>query len=156
MKKIFVLLLSLSMLVTGAAAEMSIELADLPLEMLVALRDQINLAIWNSQEWQEVTVPAGVWVIGKDIPEGHWTIKTAIESDYQFIYYFDKLDPTGLDADYSSYVFMQQIVSQDLADSGLVASPASFSIDMKDGWYIKTTGAMIFTPYAGKPDFIFK
>ena len=138
MKKIFVLLLSLSMLVTGAAAEMSIELADLP------------------QEWQEVTVPAGVWVIGKDIPEGHWTIKTAIESDYQFIYYFDKLDPTGLDADYSSYVFMQQIVSQDLADSGLVASPASFSIDMKDGWYIKTTGAMIFTPYAGKPDFIFK
>ncbi len=36
-----------------------IDLSHMSFEDLVTLKDQINLAIWNSKEWQEVTVPQG-------------------------------------------------------------------------------------------------
>ena len=54
-----------------------IDLASLSFDELVALNDKINLAIWNSKEWQEVTVPQGDWIVGEDIPAGKWVIKCA-------------------------------------------------------------------------------
>ena len=55
----------------------SIDLSSLSFDELIAFRERINLAIWDTEEWQEVTVPTGTWEIGKDIPAGHWTIKAA-------------------------------------------------------------------------------
>lgn len=154
MKRLLSIVLALIVLAASAAAD-PVDLTGMSFDELVALRDQLNLAIWNSQEWQEVTVPAGIWVVGQDIPEGHWTIKVATETDYLFVTYFNALDPTGLGPDFSGYVFQQQIASSDLVAYG-VSCPASVSIDAQDGWFIQCTGAVIFTPYAGKPDLGFK
>lgn len=78
MKKLVSFFLTALLLFSAASAD-PVDLSGLSFDELVALRDQINLAIWNSQEWQEVTVPAGIWQVGKDIPAGHWSIRVAAE-----------------------------------------------------------------------------
>ena len=76
MKRFFSALLVITLLlgVSSAIAD-GIDLSQLSIDELVALKDKINLAIWNSQEWQEVKVPQGVWKVGEDIPAGHWSIE---------------------------------------------------------------------------------
>ena len=56
MKKFLFSFIVLVLLITSAAAD-PVDLSGMSFDELVALRDQLNLAIWNSQEWQEVTVP---------------------------------------------------------------------------------------------------
>lgn len=43
-------------------------------EELLELQAALNKALWASDGWQNVSVPAGVYVVGEDIPAGHWTI----------------------------------------------------------------------------------
>lgn len=47
---------------TADAAQ--IDLSAMTYEELVALKDKINLAMWESKDWEEVTVPQGVWTVG--------------------------------------------------------------------------------------------
>ena len=155
MKKFFVLLLSVLILSSGISAAEDIDLSGLSFEQLVALRERLNLAIWSSREWQEVTVPAGVWVIGQDIPAGHWSIRVAGDCDVILVSYFDKLDDAGLSVGSGAYLFNQTIATPGLSGFGEV-NAETMDIDMQDGWFFKCDGAVIFTPYAGKPDLGFK
>ena len=109
----------------------------------------------SSPEWQEVTIPSGVWQVGVDIPAGYWTVSVADSMQYETIRYFEKLDTVGLGPDYSGYLFMQSIVSQDIAEYG-GGLPSSVSIDMKEGWFFTCSGSVTFAPYAGKPDLGFR
>jgi hypothetical protein len=93
MKKFLAVLLILILTVAHAVSE--VDLSGMSFDELVALREQLNLAIWNSQEWQEVEIPAGVWTIGKDIPAGHWKVSVP-EKEYTQVYYCKKLDETGM------------------------------------------------------------
>lgn len=154
MKRLFALLLAALMLAGSAAAD-PVDLSGLSFDQLVALRDQLNLAIWNSKEWQEVTVPAGVWVIGKDIPAGHWSIRVAGDCDLFNVSYFDKLDDAGLSVGPGSYLFLRMIATPGLSGFGEV-NAETVDIDMREGWYFKNDGAVIFTPFTGKPDLGFK
>ena len=51
-----------------------VDLSGMSYDELVILKDRIDKTIWDSQEWQEVTVPQGLYKIGEDIPAGKWTI----------------------------------------------------------------------------------
>ena len=79
MKRILALILTMSALaaipLSAHAEEKKIDLSGLTYNELVELKDQINLAIWECDEWQEVEVPQGIWKVGEDIPAGHWTIR---------------------------------------------------------------------------------
>ena len=97
MKKLVSFFLA-ALLICSAAAADPVDLSGMSYDELVALRDQINLAIWNSQEWQEVTVPEGIWIVGEDIPAGHWSIRVAAEKDYFYVSCFDKLNETEKNA----------------------------------------------------------
>ena len=74
MKKLIAILTIFVLLVSSALAvyeaDKTIDLDLKTFTELVALRNKINMAIWNSQEWEEVTVPEGIWEIGADIPAG--------------------------------------------------------------------------------------
>ena len=72
-----VFLLGILFSTTVLAAPQTIDLDTITYDEAVALKDQLNLAIWNSAEWQEVTVPQGIYEVGVDIPAGHWTIVAA-------------------------------------------------------------------------------
>lgn len=155
MKKLFVFVLLLSIVSTCALAE--IDLSGMTYAELVALKDQINLAIWNSQEWQEVEVPQGVWLVGEDIPAGHWSISSVAK--YASITIGTQLDETGKDiAAFASDFYEYEKVTNPTykyyeKDSDLT----SIDFDLKNGTYVLIEkGTVLFTPYSGKPSLGFK
>lgn len=153
MKKTLAFLLALFLLAGSAAAE--VDLSGMTFDELVALKEQINQALWSSKEWQEVTVPAGIWTVGKDIPAGSWTIRTASPLAYSSIYYFSQLDAAGMGPDYMSYFVLRQLVGSDLNAYENTGYPDSISLELKSGYYIQFDSSLIFTPYTGAPDFGF-
>lgn len=78
MKRIAALALALALLIPACFAE-GIDLSALSFEELAALRNRIQLEMMARDEWQEVTVPAGLWEVGVDIPAGTWLVKCADE-----------------------------------------------------------------------------
>ena len=155
MKKLFALLCILILVPCMAMAE--IDLSGMSYDELVALQERINLAIWNSKEWQEVTVPQGVWKVGEDIPEGHWTITAA--GNYTSIETGTALDDIGKDIDIwqSDGYFCEHIYSPSYFAFDVNQHVQKLDIKLKNGIYIIiSSGNAVFTPYAGKPSLGFK
>ena len=155
--RILSLLVALILSTATFAHADTFDLSGLSFDELVALKDQINLAIWKSQEWQEVTVPQGVWLVGEDIPAGHWTIKT--NASYAHITLGTALDETGKDIDiWKSYFYHgESINSQNYKYFDPTSNKSEIDFDLKAGTYIIIdSGSVIFTPYAGKPSLGFK
>ena len=155
MKKLLLLALVLCLFVPCVSAE-DIDLSGLSFEQLVALKEKINLAIWNSKEWQEVAVPIGLYVVGKDIPAGSWTIKAAAVG-FTVVAFGDKLEPNGREIAYSSYYYREEAWSGKESNYKPGKDPLEFTITVKDGDYVQVDYASaLFTPYAGQPDLGFK
>lgn len=76
MKKIIALTLALALLSSVSLAE-SIDLSSLSFSDLAALRDRCQMEMMKRDEWQEVTVPHGLWEVGAQIPAGTWLIRCA-------------------------------------------------------------------------------
>lgn len=51
-----------------------IDLSGLSFVELSSLRDRILKEMWESYEWQEVTVQQGIYTVGVEIPAGEWDI----------------------------------------------------------------------------------
>jgi len=155
MKKLVLLTLLLIALSVPALAE--VDLSGMSFDELVVLSDQINLAMWNSQEWQEVTVPQGVWKVGEDIPEGHWTIKP-VDGVYAYVAYGNTLEANQKEVSYKSKDYYRESIyspSCNIYDQG--EDLLQMDIDAKSGSYICIeSGDVIFTPYTGKPKLGFK
>lgn len=155
MKKLLTILLALFLLMPAADAADLPDLSGLSYDELVELREQINLAIWNSEEWQEVSVPPGLWKIGEDIPAGHWTIKPGISHGYFYVWYFEEPNEFG-----RPFATLTKYVNQAIATEDFHAFGDEYlhftDFDMKEGWYFYSDHTVIFTPYAGKPDLGFK
>ncbi len=171
MKKLIALLLVLVLLLSASLADEEpvdyfdldapaserYDLSGMSYEELVAMKDQINLAMWNSQEWQEVIVPNGTWKIGEDIPAGHWTITSRIDC-FNTIIYSNEMDDNGYDLD---WVLAKKAIYETICGpehwmyNG--SQNRSISIDCKEGFWIQISGGPVqFTPYQGKPSFGFK
>ena len=154
MKKLLCILLLVCMTATAAAE--SVDLSGLSYADLVVLKDRINLAIWNSQEWQEVEVPQGLWIVGEDIPAGTWTVKCAIDY-FSVIRFGDTLEPNSKEIKISKYYSRDEVVSPDYKRYEPGKDLTEATITVKDGDYIHIDYApALFTPYAGKPDLGFK
>lgn len=156
MKKLIIFILCVALLPAAALADLP-DISDLSYDELVQLKNKINLAMWNSQEWQEVTVPIGIWTVGEDIPIAHWSISLSPDASGKWakIIYCDKLDESGLDAgnqfDCKIYSYLN------VASPDNDRYPQVIDIDLKPGTYlIIGNGSVVFTPYSGKPDLGFR
>lgn len=154
MKKFISIFLCLVLCASMALAE--VDLSGMSFDELVKLKAQINLAIWMSQEWQEVTVPQGMWEIGVDIPAGHWTL-IANKSAYVMLGYGNQLDESGKDLSFRGSIYeLDTIIGEDnwAYDEN---SKNQTDFVLKDGCYLLIDGgSVIFTPYTGKPSLGFK
>ena len=155
MKRFIALVVCLLMVVGIAAQAEDLDLSGMTYDELVKLKERINLAIWNSQSWQEVTVPVGVWEVGKDIPVGHWTISVPGEGKYAHatVYYCDKLDASGRNpaGKYDCDIYYNCMIRGKNQDNDRY--PLEIDIDCQEGTYfIIESGDVLFTPYTGKPD----
>lgn len=154
MRKVITICITLALVLSLApAAFADVDLSGMTFDELVALRDQIDLAIWNSQEWQEVEVPQGVWLVGEDIPVGKWTIKALPAAD-TYIKTGPELKNGGTDVDFKT---RQVIKDSGYRDYDAKSDVTSYTIDLKAGTYVQIEyGPAVFTPYAGKPSLGFK
>lgn len=154
MKRILSAVICLLMLATlpviGCA---DVDLSGMTYDELVALKDKINLAIWNSDEWQEVEVPQGVWEVGADIPAGKWTIKPRESADTKVVL-GDKLEDGGTDVNTKAWA---RIRSESYRSFDPNSDITEWTIELENGYYVKIeSGYAIFTPYSGKPSLGFK
>lgn len=156
MKKLFVALFIAALLIPVFASA-NVDLSSMSYDELVILKDQINLAMWNSEKWQEVTVPDGLWVVGEDIPEGHWTIRCT-DSGWNTVYYGSALESNGKHiSENTSDYYASVVVGPNHRMNKDGSYRTQIDIDVKAGAYICISGASaIFTPYFGKPDLGFK
>ena len=155
MKRIVTLVLVLLCMACVASAEAP-DLSGMSFEELVALKEQINLAIWNSEEWQEVEVPQGVWVVGEDIPAGKWTIKAA-DGITASIKWGDRLDESGASLSYSGKLYESEYLKSVTYRYYEKGDSAEVTWDLKEGQYfIVSDGIALFSPYSGKQSLGFK
>lgn len=155
MKKLLLVLVLVLSLPVFAQAD--VDLSGMTFDELVALSEQLNLAIWNSAEWQEVTVPQGLWKVGEDIPEGHWTIKAA-DGVWCRVSYGSVLDTNGKEVSYSSNdYYSDQVYSTTSRSYEPNENLTQIDIEAKAGSYIEVAyGSVIFSPYSGKQKLGFK
>lgn len=149
MRRLFITIVTLFILISSFAFQSAladVDLSGMSFDELVALRNQIDQAIWASDGWQEVSVPAGVYHVGEDIPAGKWTIRPA-DSQTAEVYYGAGLKDGGASID-------------DVYDAVQITSPddayaeyndvASVSWTLEDGSYIKVeSSSVVFTPFSG-------
>ena len=155
MKRIISLLIAVTCLCGGAFAA-DFDLSGLSYDELVSLKEQVDFAIWNSNEWQEVEVPQGVWVIGEDIPEGKWTIKAA-EGVSASISWGDVLDSSGLEISYEGDIYAYDRVESESYHGYDFGDTLEVTWDMKAGeYFVVEDGVAVFSPYSGKPKLGFK
>ena len=140
---------------TDAAA---IDLSNMSLDELIALREQVTMAMWETEEWQEVEVPIGVYQVGVDIPAGNWTVKCHKSFDNAYISWGESLDENGHSIawqgrnDILNYVYNPDYKYYEEGDG-----PLEYSFEVRDGEYIIIgVGNVVFTPFVGKPDLGFK
>jgi len=154
MKRIFSFILVLILVLSLAPlAFADVDLSGMSYDELVDLKDQINLAIWNSAEWQEVEVPQGVWEVGADIPAGKWTIK-ALPSADTYLKIGTSLQDGGTSVNFKK---TQRIKDAGYRDYDPNSDITSWTYDFTNGEYVQIDyGPAVFTPYAGKPSLGFK
>ena len=97
MKKL-ALTLALLLTLTLVPARAEIDLSGMTLAELMELSQQVTMAMWETEEWEEVEVPIGVYEIGVDIPAKHWNIAAA-DGYFPEITYASKLDASGRSAE---------------------------------------------------------
>lgn len=156
MKKCFLLVLTVILLFGVASASAGIDLSGMSFEELVVLKDRINKAIWESEQWQEVTVPQGVYTVGEDIPAGHWTIRPG-EGQWIVIKWGDTLEASGRDIDYSRNLYESEVLTSSTNRTYRQGDRTEIDYVLEDGQYVVIeSGDAVFSPYAGKPSLGFK
>lgn len=155
MKKLICLIAIMCLVFPYASAE--IDLSGMTYAELVALKDKINLAIWNSKEWQEVTVPQGIWVVGEDIPAGHWNISAPSKAMYTSIECGEKLMENGISISFMSKKYINETLYGINGYMYTEGARTSIDIVLENGMYVIIDGNnAIFSPFSGKPDLGFK
>ena len=154
MKKLIVILSVLVLF--GSSAIADVDLSGMNFDELVALSHQVDQAIWQSDGWEEVSVPPGTWKIGEDIPEATWTISST-ESGELTIYYCEAIDEANEPITYPN-PYKHEVLRGEknwLNKDGQYPSQAVF--ECKSGKYLVIKdGNAVFTPYTGKPSLGFK
>lgn len=74
MKRILIIILVLCLIMPVCFAE-SVDLSAYSYEELEALKSRIEAEMKTRPEWPGVYVPAGVYVVGEDIPEGTYSVR---------------------------------------------------------------------------------
>jgi hypothetical protein len=150
MKRIIALVL-VFMLTCSAFAE--IDLSKMSTKKLQKLRDKIDAELESREKTNPVTVPVGVWVVGEDIPLGHWQITVANNAPYGWasVTYCGKLDVTGKKPKIGgpdNFYYAEQI-KQPGSDASVQLE--SLDLDLQEkGYIIVKYGDVIFTPFKGK------
>ena len=135
MKKIICIVSLICLLITSTAFA-EVDISGLSFEELVALQTKVNQALWDSDGWNQVTVPEGVYKIGEDIPAGRWTLKRA-KNDYTYM----RVGKRFTEGKVSGYTFTSEVEEET-------------NLILEEGSYIEILhNPLVFTPYVASFSF---
>lgn len=146
MKKLvaLVLVLLLALSLSYASAEVKID-DGIPLSQKQAILLTVLESMWQSDEWQRVEVPAGVYEVGVEIPEGEWTISC----DRDFIVSVGtKLDGSKTDIPVENFKAYEYVDAEDYK--------SGWTVKLEKGDYIKLSKLVTFTTPIKGQGFVFK
>lgn len=155
MKKLLALILILAMVPVIACADS--KLSKYSLEELYSFREMLCEEILSRSEWKSVTVPPGFYVVGEDIPAGHWTIKYGEEKSWAIVQYFSKTDDTGKSPDILYGSFYQANIGAPGNELETLYDMKEVDLDLKKGYYVTIQfGSVVFEPFTGRASPFFK
>lgn len=125
MKRFVSILFALLLLFPVSFAE---DLSSMTFEELLSLRDKLTAEIMSRPEWKEVTVPAGTWHVGSDIPAGVYSVSNASRQDARFVC-------TSSSGKQKEYMYLR-------------SDRSIGRIELEDGDTVVLSGAAIFCPPA--------
>lgn len=77
MKRLFAVCMILVLICAAISASAgTLDLSSMTYQDLVQLQRKVVFEIMGRPEWRQVTVPAGTWRVGDDIPAGYYSIST--------------------------------------------------------------------------------
>ena len=123
MKKLICIVLILMLPVIALADDLS----SMSYEELLTLRQQITAEIMSRPEWKEVEVPSGIWIVGKDIPVGTYSIHPTARGAFLRVY-----------TDKNKMIANQGIRTESQA-VGKIVLLEGYQVDVSDG-------SLIFSP----------
>ena len=152
MKRFVGLLLVLMVFTCGTAAAEHIDMTGISYEELAELVTRAHYEMMQSDEWEEVQVPIGLYLIGRDIPAGKWEVEVDGNLYGMSVIYFlgVKLNENKTELD-----------AWDTKTSFITISPNSTgraitTITLQTGYYFQVASyPCIFRHYSGTP-FTFK
>lgn len=150
MRKVIALIMSILMIILASVAVADVDISNLSYEELVALVNEAQMLMMKSDKWQVVDVPPGTYLVGKDIPAGQWQLSVYDESYVDFeigtaIKDNGEIDYMACYQDYKHITLKgKRCVLYSEGDT------TTYSIELKDGWYVViTTGSILFSPFTG-------
>lgn len=149
MKKLIALLLILAMVPAAALADLDwSRFNDAELEYI---RKSICAEILARSEQKSVTVQPGFYVIGEDIPAGHWTIKYGAEDSCSVIIYFTKANETGRAPDLLGGDFYQVNIGGPKNILPDLYNQSETDLELKSGYFLSIDyGPVVFEPFTGR------
>lgn len=128
------------------------DMSQFSFEVLVQVQQEVAKELTKRPEWREVTVPQGVWEVGKDIPAGHWLI-SAYPGTYARVTVGDTLNVSQKTVSWNSaFFYTANVVSPEYRSFKEHSDQPSFDIELKAGLYVVVEhGSVVFSPFIGKP-----
>ena len=146
MRKLAIIIIVIVMLPVISFAEF--DLSSMSLEELQTLRENVCSEILSRSKWDSVTVPAGFYVVGEDIPAGHWTIK--YKDPWALVTYFSKTDETGKNPDIFSGYYAATIGAPG-NELESIYNLKEIDLDLQSGFYLTIDyGSVVFEPFTGR------
>lgn len=147
MKKAIILILILCLLPIISLAD--VDLSSMSIEELQSLRKNICSEILSRSNWDSVVVPTGFYVIGEDIPAGHWTIR--YKDPWSIVTYFSKTNETGKNPDYLSGVSYSANIGAPGNELETLYNLKEIDLELKSGFYLTVEmGSVVFEPFVGR------
>jgi hypothetical protein len=155
MKRVFSLALAIVLVLSLAPSCFAeFDLSGMSYDDLVALKDQVQRAIWENEKWEEVTVPQGIYQVGRQIPPGKWTVLCKSNSMGE-IEVADSLRENG-----TKVTFPPKASKVIYNPDGLMyneGDATEWTVELFDGEYVAVSmSSLVFTPYSGAPELGFK
>ena len=148
MKRFISIIIILGMLLSSSA--WAVDLGGMSLDELYKLQDEIKSEILSRSQWESVTVKPGFYVVGQDIPEGHWTIRYS-KNKYAVVTYFTTTDETGRTPSFIGGAVYSANIGDPKGKMADVYSNTEIDLELKANYYLMIeVGPVVFEPYTGR------
>ena len=135
MRKVITFFLCLALILGMAFPASAAKISEMTYEELIQMRQRIDREIVSRPEWKEVTVPAGIYKVGEDIPAGTYSIRLPNADGCE------TFSVWGLE--YENYDDNGGVITSELLDD---ENPIFGKLELKAGNVVYLSGPLVFAP----------